>query len=115
MKRCICLNKYFFYFDILFKKKDSDNRLDRLLNNIKLFKSLFIISSADKTDNNFGEVFKLLYKNLLLEEYLGNNTISRLTSPHTQNENRLNMFVKKLYFRFSNFIFPYLPINSKFH
>ena len=58
---------------------------------------------------------KVFYKKLLMDEYLGNSTYTKITCPHSEIRNRLNAFAKKLKFHISSLNFPYLFIQTKFH
>ena len=55
------------------------------------------------------------YKKLLIDEYLGNSTYTKVTYLYSKIKDRLNAFAEKLKFHIPSLIFPYLFITTNFY
>ena len=103
------------FCDNYFIRNKANYKINSLLNSIKVSKNKFIIPTVNKARYNLCIICKVFYKKYLLNEYLGNSTKAKLTSPISEIKNRLISFSRKLKFHISSLTFPYLFNMTKFH
>ena len=80
---CKAFKSKIIFYDNYFNKNKANYKVNCLFNSIKDLKNKFIISTVDKASNNFCIMYKVFYKKLLMEEYLGNSTYIKITYPYS--------------------------------
>ena len=84
------------FYDNYFNQNKSNYKVNSSFNSIEDLKNKFITSTNDKASNNFCIMCKIFYKKLLMNEYLGNSTYTKINYPYSEIKNRLNAFAKKI-------------------
>lgn len=86
-----------------------------LLNEIDKIKNNFCVAIVDKASNNFCFVCKVFLKNLLIQEYVHNNTYICINNSEKVIGKRILALSKRIKIKLNNVKFPYLFPTIKFH